>query len=48
MSNIKFDLEIKFGSKYGKEEEAAVLKVLRNNSPTYQSCPARSPLRSSL
>lgn len=33
MSNIKFDLEIKFGSKYGKEEEA-VLKVLRNNAPT--------------
>ncbi len=34
MSNIKFDLEIKFGTKYGKEEEEAVLKVLRNNAPT--------------
>lgn len=34
MSNIKFDLEIKFGSQYGKEEEEAVLRVLRNNAPT--------------
>ena len=34
MSKIKFDLEIKFGSQYGKEEEDAVLKVLRNNAPT--------------
>jgi len=34
MSSIKFDLEIKFGSQYGIEEEAAVLKVLRNNAPT--------------
>ena len=34
MSSIKFDLEIKFGSQYGKEEEEAVLKVLRNNAPT--------------
>ena len=34
MSGIKFDLEIKFGSQYGVEEEAAVLKVLRNNAPT--------------
>ncbi|MBS1597540.1 MAG: DegT/DnrJ/EryC1/StrS family aminotransferase [Bacteroidetes bacterium] len=34
MSNIKFDLEIKFGTKYGKEEEEAVLRVLRNNAPT--------------
>ena len=34
MSKIKFDLEIKFGSQYGKEEEEAVLKVLRNNAPT--------------
>jgi perosamine synthetase len=34
MSNIKFDLEIKFGTQYGKEEEEAVLKVLRNNAPT--------------
>ncbi|MBZ5859123.1 DegT/DnrJ/EryC1/StrS family aminotransferase [Flavihumibacter profundi] len=34
MSNIKFDLEIKFGTIYGKEEEDAVLRVLRNNAPT--------------
>ena len=34
MSSIKYDLEIKFGSRYGKEEEEAVLKVLRNNAPT--------------
>ncbi len=34
MSSIKFDLEIKFGSQYGIEEEQAVLKVLRNNAPT--------------
>jgi perosamine synthetase len=34
MSNIKFDLEIKFGTQYGKEEEEAVLRVLRNNAPT--------------
>jgi perosamine synthetase len=34
MSKIKFDLEIKFGTQYGKEEEDAVLKVLRNNAPT--------------
>ena len=34
MSGIKFDLEIKFGSQYGIEEEQAVLKVLRNNAPT--------------
>jgi len=34
MSSIKFDLEIKFGTQYGKEEEEAVLKVLRNNAPT--------------
>jgi perosamine synthetase len=34
MSNIKHDLEIKFGSRYGKEEEEAVLRVLRNNAPT--------------
>ena len=34
MSNIKFDLEIKFGSQYGQEEEEAVLRVLRNNAPT--------------
>src|SRR5258708_26044764 len=34
MSSIKFDLEIKFGTKYGKEEEEAVLRVLRNNAPT--------------
>ncbi len=34
MSSIKFDLEIKFGTQYGKEEEEAVLRVLRNNAPT--------------
>jgi len=34
MSKIKFDLEIKFGTEYGPEEEAAVLRVLRNNAPT--------------
>ena len=34
MSSIKFDLEIKFGTQYGKEEEDAVLRVLRNNAPT--------------
>ncbi|TSA37938.1 MAG: DegT/DnrJ/EryC1/StrS family aminotransferase [Porphyromonadaceae bacterium] len=34
MSKIKFGLEIKFGTQYGKEEEEAVLKVLRNNAPT--------------
>jgi len=34
MSKIKFDLEIKFGTQYGKEEEDAVLRVLRNNAPT--------------
>jgi len=34
MSKIKFDLEIKFGTQYGKEEEEAVLRVLRNNAPT--------------
>src|SRR5258706_12913621 len=34
MSSIKFDLEIKFGTQYGKEEEEAVIKVLRNNAPT--------------
>lgn len=31
---IKHDLEIKFGSEYGQEEEAAMLQVLRNNAPT--------------
>ena len=34
MSNIKFDLEIKFGTEYGKEEEDAIIKVIRNNAPT--------------
>lgn len=34
MTNIKYDLEIKFGTKYGIEEEEAVLKVLRNHAPT--------------
>jgi perosamine synthetase len=31
---IKHDLQIKFGSIYGKEEEAAVLEVLGKNAPT--------------
>ncbi len=31
---IKYDLQIKFGSQYGEEERAAVLKVLDNNAPT--------------
>jgi len=31
---IKFDLEIKFGSEYGPEEERAVLDVLHKNAPT--------------
>jgi perosamine synthetase len=34
MAIIKYDLEIKFGSQYGKEEEEAMLRVLRNNAPT--------------
>lgn len=32
--DIKHDLQIKFGTKYGEEEKAAVLKVLDNNAPT--------------
>ena len=32
--DIKFDLQIKFGTQYGEEEKAAVLKVLANNAPT--------------
>ena len=31
---IKYDLQIKFGSEYGKEEERAVLKILRQGAPT--------------
>jgi perosamine synthetase len=31
---IKHDLQIKFGSMYGPEEEAAVLEVLRKDAPT--------------
>lgn len=31
---IKFDLQIKFGSEYGAEEERAVLEVLRQGAPT--------------
>ncbi|MBS1669097.1 MAG: DegT/DnrJ/EryC1/StrS family aminotransferase [Bacteroidetes bacterium] len=34
MSKIKFDLEIKFGTQYGKKEEDAILRVIRNNAPT--------------
>jgi dTDP-4-amino-4,6-dideoxygalactose transaminase len=33
-ATIKYDLEIKFGSQYGKEEEEAILRVIRNNAPT--------------
>lgn len=31
---IKFDLQIKYGSEYGPEEEEALLKVLRQGAPT--------------
>src|SRR5205085_1210634 len=31
---IKFDLQIKYGSEYGEEEERAVLEVLRQGAPT--------------
>jgi len=31
---IKFDLQIKFGTQYGPEEERAVLEVLRQGAPT--------------
>jgi dTDP-4-amino-4,6-dideoxygalactose transaminase len=31
---IKFDLQIKYGSEYGPEEEQAVLEVLRQGAPT--------------
>jgi dTDP-4-amino-4,6-dideoxygalactose transaminase len=31
---IKYDLEIKFGTEYGPEEEQAVIEVLRKNAPT--------------
>jgi dTDP-4-amino-4,6-dideoxygalactose transaminase len=31
---IKFDLQIKYGSEYGTEEERAVLEVLREGAPT--------------
>lgn len=31
---IRHDLEIKFGSEYGPDEEQAVLEVLRKNAPT--------------
>jgi len=31
---IKFDLQIKYGSEYGLEEERAVLDVLRQGAPT--------------
>ncbi len=32
--DIRHNLEIKFGTEYGPEEEAAVLEVLRNGAPT--------------
>ena len=31
---IKFDLQIKYGSEYGPEEERVVLEVLRQGAPT--------------
>src|ERR1044071_5565741 len=31
---IKFDLQIKYGTEYGPEEERAVLEVLRQGAPT--------------
>src|SRR5437868_3056916 len=31
---IKFDLQIKYGSEYGPDEERAVLEVLRQGAPT--------------
>ena len=31
---IKFDLQIKYGSEYGPDEERAVLDVLRQGAPT--------------
>jgi perosamine synthetase len=31
---LKYDLQIKFGSEYGAEEEQAVLEVLRQGAPT--------------
>jgi len=34
MPPIKYDLEIKFGSEYGPEEEQAVLSVIRKGAPT--------------
>ncbi len=34
MASIKFELESKFGSIYGPEEQEAMLEVLRNNAPT--------------
>lgn len=34
MAEIRFELESKFGSTYGTEEEAALIQVLRNYAPT--------------
>jgi perosamine synthetase len=34
MPSIKYDLEIKFGSEYGPEEEQAILEVIRKGAPT--------------
>ncbi|MFA6449173.1 MAG: DegT/DnrJ/EryC1/StrS family aminotransferase [bacterium] len=31
---VKFDLEIKFGSEYGPEEEKAIIDILHKNAPT--------------
>src|SRR6266481_1977795 len=33
-SKIKFDLQIKFGSEYGPDEERAMIEVLRQGAPT--------------
>ena len=34
MAELKFDLQSKFGSEYGPEEEQAILEVLRAGAPT--------------
>ena len=34
MASLKYDLQSKFGSQYGEEEEAAILAVLRAGAPT--------------
>ncbi|HOX27756.1 MAG TPA: DegT/DnrJ/EryC1/StrS family aminotransferase [bacterium] len=34
MSEIKYDLQIQFGTEYGPEEEKAIVETLRKNAPT--------------